>query len=711
MDQRSLSAFLHLARPCLRRDATGSVAEAEHLLRRDGALAGLLVDGARRARFVARRAFFRHAAESLARGIELDGPLGALAQQVGSDVDVHDAARTAAEVLADELARGGEAHAGHLLVQADGGTLLVLERSQLVAALLAGGDADAGDEAARARRERERRNVLETVGREVRTHVTDFLGTFALLEATELGDEQRDLVAASTHSARALLALLDDMQAYTQLEGDGLLPERADFDLAELFGDVAAQFADEARDKGLEIAVDVDAALPASVNGDCARLRQVLANLVDNAVKYTPAGSVALRARRLDDELRLSVEDTGLGMDAATLQRAFDAFGARTSGTTRSLAGLGLGLAVVQRIVHALGGALECESATGRGTTFTVVLPLVAQGAARATPRLRLLAPLAEERARTPRTPEPSAAAAPAPALAPESAAPAATTVPTPTPAPRPVAPTRAPRRAAAPAAQRAAGARVLVVDDEPVARTFAARVLERAGFAVESSDDGDRALARLAAQPFDLVLMDVQMPLVSGIEATRRLRSSSGPNAKVPVLGLSGNAERATRDRALAAGMQDLLLKPVAAGDLVREVGEAIAARRPAAAAPTWRVLVVDDQAVARRLAQAILTRHGARVRHATDGVEALAALARESFDLVLLDLFMPRLGGIETLTEMRRRGDRTPVVVLSGSDSVLAHEQALALGASGFVQKPVGERELVAACERAGAAARATG
>jgi len=676
------------------------VAEAEELLRGDGALAGLLVDGARRPRFVARRAFFRHVAESLARGARLDGELGALAQQVGSDVDVHDAARAAAEVLADELARGGEAHAGHLLVQGEGASLFVFERGQLAAALLAGGrtdDADdAGDAGANARRERERRNVLETVGREVRTHVTDFLGTFALLEATELGDEQRDLVAASAHSARALLALLDDMRAYTELEDDGLLPERADFDLAELFEDVAAQFADEARDKGLEIAVDIDAALPASVNGDAARLRQVLANLVDNAVKYTPAGSVALRARQKDDELRLSVEDTGRGMDAATLQRAFDAFGARTSGTTRSLAGLGLGLAVVQRIVHALGGALECESATGRGTTFTVVLPLVAQGSERSTPRLRLLPPVGEERAHAPR----AAAAAPAPAPA-----------PAPTPAARPIAPPRAPHRATQAVAQRASGARVLVVDDEPVARTFAARVLERAGFAVECSDDGDRALARLAAQPFDLVLMDVQMPLVSGIEATRRLRSSSGPNAKVPVLGLSGNAERATRDRALAAGMQDLLLKPVAAGDLVREVEQVVSARRPAAAAPTWRVLVVDDQAVARRLAQAILTRHGARVRHATDGVEALAALARESFDLVLLDLFMPRLGGIETLTEMRRRGDRTPVVVLSGSDSVLAHEQALALGASGFVQKPVGERELVAACERAGAAVRATG
>jgi CheY-like chemotaxis protein len=696
--------------PVVRASAPTTVAAVETLLRAQPHAAGVLVAGSTPPQFVTRRVFFERVAQRLAEGAALDDTIADFAARHGRALCVHQASTAAEEALVELLERRDESAFEPLALRTDDGEVELLDTRAFLAEIL--NRPPEGDVALEAARQRVERlsNLLARLSRDLGAQVNDLAGALLMLASTDLDDDQRARCANAEQTARGLARLVTDLDDFVELESGRMALEDGWFDIVDVFDELVDTFGERARENGLELLVEVDPALPEQLRGDGARIRQVLSDLVDNALAHTRSGSVALRARGADGDLVLEVADTGVGMDAATLRSALDPFGSNENGTTRSLVGLGLGLSIVQHLVTALGGELTCDSAPGRGTCFRIAVPV---------------APASANSARTHTLPGPGSRV-PQRTSAPVHVAPAAAVGETPSPvAPASVAP---PKRAAtsapsasvahAPAAQpRAktasgprpfAGRRVLVVDDEPVARTFASRVLEGAGCSVDTADDGHAALQRLAERAYDLVVMDVQMPHLSGIETTRRLRATSGPSGAVPVLGLSSSAERATRDAAIEAGMRDLLLKPIVAGDLVREVHLVFEGRRTPA--PTsWRVLVVDDQLVSRRLAEAVLTVEGARVRHAADGQEALTALARESFDLVLLDLYMPRLGGIETLAEMKRRGDHTPVVVLSGSEASEERQRALELGARAFVKKPIERSELVAACRASRAEKRA--
>jgi CheY-like chemotaxis protein/signal transduction histidine kinase len=713
--------------PVVRAHGTTTVAAVEALLRAQPHAVGVLVDGSAPPQFVTRRAFFERLAERLAEGTPLDDSIADFAAHHGRALCVHEASTAAEDALVELLERRDEAAFEPLALKSDDGHVELLDTRAFLAEILnRPAEGDAALEAARRRVER-LSNLLTRLSRDLGAHVHDLAGALLMLASTDLDDDQRARCSNAEETARNLARLVTDLDDFVELESGRMALEDGCFDIVDVFDDLVDTFGARARENGLELLVEVDPALPEQLRGDGARIRQVLSDLVDNALAHTRSGSVALRARGADGDLVLEVADTGMGMDAATQRAALDPFGSNESGTTRSLVGLGLGLSIVQHLVAALGGELACDSAPGRGTCFRIRVP-AAPAPATSAPA-RVVAGPGSRAFPTKSAPVEQAPVAMAPAAAvPASVAPAASAPADLAPAPVAPAPVAETRRAAvpAPSAPRAAGPatrsrapsssaarpfagrRVLVVDDEPVARTFATRVLEGAGCSVDTADDGHVALQRLAERAYDLVLMDVQMPQMSGIETTRRLRATSGQNQAVPVLGLSSSADRGTRDSAVGVGMRDLLLKPIVAGDLVREVHLVFEGRRTLA--PTsWRVLVVDDQLVSRRLAEAVLMAEGARVRHAADGQEALTALARESFDLVLLDLYMPRLGGIETLVEMQRRGDRTPVVVLSGSESSEERQRALELGARTFVKKPIERGELVEACRASRAERRA--
>ena len=703
MPQPTLRVLAPLQCPVVRAEAQATVAAVEVQLRVQPFAVGVLVDGSVPPQFVTRRVFFERVAALLAEGTPLDESIVDFAVRHGRELQVHSASSAAEEALLELLERRDEAAFEPLALCDDEGNVELLDTRGFLAEILARPGAGETLDSARSRAER-LVNLLGRLAGDMRARMNDLAGALLMLGSTKLDEEQRASLSNADETARSLARIVADLDDFVELESGHMALEEGSFDIVDVFDELVDAFGARARESGLELLVDVDPALPESIHGDGARLRHVLADLVDNALTHTRSGSVVVRARAHGGELVLEVVDTGVGMDAQTLRAALDPFANDTigaSGTTRSLVGLGLGLSIVQHLVAAFGGELACESSPGKGTSFRIRMPVAPPPASASQGRV-LPGPGRRAQQKPP--------AAPA-AEAPSEPAPVATSAP----AKRPVGPVRQAATAASrPAGQSRrverpfAGRRVLVVDDEPVARTFAARVLESAGCRVDSVSDGHVALTRLSEQRYDLVLMDVQMPLLSGIETTRRLRATSGPNAAVPVLGLSSSADRSTRDEAVAAGMRELLLKPIVAGELVREVHQFLDGQRSPREA-TWRVLVVDDQIVSRRLAEAVLATQGARVRHAADGHEALTALARETFDLVLLDLYMPRLGGIETLIELQRRGDTTPVVVLSGSESSEEHRRALELGARTFVKKPLDRDELIEAC-RASRAGRRT-
>jgi signal transduction histidine kinase/ActR/RegA family two-component response regulator len=363
---------------------------------------------------------------------------------------------------------------------------------------------------------------LANVSHELRTPMNAIIGLTAFTLDSDLTDDQRDNLAAAYAAALGLLGLLNDILDFSKIEAEALQLDPQPFALRELAESLGTTFGPEARRKGIELRVTVDAGLPARVVGDRGRLRQVLTNLVGNAMKFTLQGTVELRLKAGTPAGRIgfAVADTGIGIAPEAQQRIFRPFEQADGSTSRRYGGTGLGLAIVSQLVRQMGGEAALESEPGRGSTFSFEIDLPAADGASET-------------------------------------APAA-------------------RTASAGARQ---GLRVLLVDDNPVNLRLAARLLEREGHHPATAADGQQALAALAAEPYDVVLMDVQMPVMDGLEATQELRRrEAGSGRRVPVIALTAHAFPEDRTRCLAAGMDGYLAKPVAREQLLAALDEALA-------------------------------------------------------------------------------------------------------------------------------------
>ncbi|EKO38110.1 MAG: signal transduction histidine kinase [Solidesulfovibrio magneticus str. Maddingley MBC34] len=414
----------------------------------------------------------------------------------------------AADVLLGRLA-GGEA--GLFLAVFEDQT----ETRDLIAALVASKEAaEAASQAKDA--------FLANMSHEIRTPLNGLLGMLQLLEGTRLDDEQGEFVTTALAAGRGLLGVINAILDFSHAEGGALSFCRESYSPLPVLREVVGTFAAQARAAGLALTFSGDAELAAPVCGDAARLRQLAANLVSNGVKFTPKGSVDVRAERLDDPeagpmLRLTVADTGIGIAAHALERVFEPFTQIDDTLTRRYQGTGLGLAMVRRLTALMGGTVRLESTPGRGTTAIVVAPL-------ALP------------AKAVETPEPAAA--------------------------RPL--------------------RVLVVDDEPVCGLTAKWLLEHLGHEAANVSCGVEALERLGETRFDVVLMDVGMAGMDGLDTARRIRALDGPAAAVPIVALTARVLPADRRAIAAAGMDYFLAKPVDADELARVLA-AVAAAAPA--------------------------------------------------------------------------------------------------------------------------------
>ncbi|KQW37953.1 ATP-binding protein [Rhizobacter sp. Root404] len=364
---------------------------------------------------------------------------------------------------------------------------------------------------------------LANMSHEIRTPMNGILGMSELLQTTPLDATQARYAKAIATAAQALHELLGDILDLSKIEEGKVTLESVEFDFTQLLSSLASVYRELGVARGVEVHTTIDLEALPRVSGDPARLRQVVTNLLGNALKFTSAGTVTLRAEPIarpggDERLwiRVSVQDTGIGMTPEQMVQLFQRFSQADSSTTRRFGGSGLGLVICKHLVELMGGSIHADSALGRGSNFWFEVPL-------------------------------KAAPDPAPQLVAASDA-------------------AAPERSARPRP-----ARVLVVEDNPVNCLVVQAMLERLGMAVELAHDGIEAVAALEAHDFDLVLMDCQMPRMDGYEAARRIRSAGHARASVPIVALTANALAEERKRCEAAGMDDYLPKPVTGDSLAK--------------------------------------------------------------------------------------------------------------------------------------------